>query len=153
MIASIVPSFMISHRGGNDLYSGTSAGSKTFTVGISLASWTLANSYCFGECFKDNLLNFQAPELVGVGDGHYGKLAKRRRGDSRMGRCLRHGVEPCRQVFEAKLSSSVTRACVERSTNVALGVDLLEAFEFCFCGGISRPSRFAAIRSWPSSAR
>src|SRR6266404_4226880 len=42
-----VPSNMINERGGDDFHSGTLAGSNTFTLGVSLASSTLASSYCW----------------------------------------------------------------------------------------------------------
>src|SRR5580704_10192531 len=42
--AIIVPTNMISNRGGNDFLSGIGAGSSTLTVGISFASCTFANS-------------------------------------------------------------------------------------------------------------
>src|SRR5580692_9343237 len=41
-----VPRNMINNRGGNDFFSGTCAGSSTLTLGVSLASSTLASSYC-----------------------------------------------------------------------------------------------------------
>jgi hypothetical protein len=41
-----VPENMISSRGGADFFSGTAAGSRILTLGVSLASYTLANSYC-----------------------------------------------------------------------------------------------------------
>src|SRR5882762_1368401 len=41
-----VPKNMITKRGGHDFFSGILAGSKTFTLGVSFASWTLASSYC-----------------------------------------------------------------------------------------------------------
>src|SRR6266404_1422280 len=44
---SIVPRSMITVRGGNDFFVGTIAASSTLTVGISLASCTFANSYCW----------------------------------------------------------------------------------------------------------
>src|SRR5262249_8163801 len=45
-IPTIVPRTTMTNRGGKDFFVGTIAGSRTFTVGISLASCTLASSYC-----------------------------------------------------------------------------------------------------------
>src|ERR1700674_5062920 len=41
-----VPKSMTTKRGGYDFFSGILAGSKTFTLGVSFASCTLASSYC-----------------------------------------------------------------------------------------------------------
>ena len=43
--ANRVPRTVIRMRGGNEIFSGTIAGSRTLTVGISLASWIFAISY------------------------------------------------------------------------------------------------------------
>jgi len=44
--AKTAPATVSSPRGGNDFFVGTTAASKTFTLGTSLASCTLASSYC-----------------------------------------------------------------------------------------------------------
>src|SRR5207249_5433375 len=44
--AKNVPRNMIRRRGGNDFFSGTVAGSRVLTLGVSFASCTLASSYC-----------------------------------------------------------------------------------------------------------
>ena len=49
---STAPTAVNDPRGGNDFLVGTTAASRTFTLGISFASCTLASSYCWVRSSK-----------------------------------------------------------------------------------------------------
>src|SRR5690349_14000209 len=53
------PTNIIAERGGKDFFSGTLAASRTFTLGISLASATLASSYSWVRVSKTASSTFE----------------------------------------------------------------------------------------------